>query len=129
MEPCNWFIPGGNSMTDTNQADSTARSADTTASAMPLTFDQSSANWFLEMFQEMIETTLKRMLAEVAGRPAPSSGESSPLSPKLTGIDLDSIEKLKAADLRVALLIGKTPETSGLLIDTKTLARLLAISK
>ncbi len=37
-------------------------------------------------------------------------------------------DKLKAADLRMSLLMGKIPEDSGLLIDAKTFAHLLSIS-
>jgi predicted DNA-binding transcriptional regulator AlpA len=120
-------------MAEAIQSGDLGLSGDNGGSPTSLNLDPVSAKRLLEMIQQMLETTLKRMLAEVAGRPAPSAGqgpdESNPSSPKKTGIDLNSIEKLKAADLRVALLIGKTPENSGLLIDVKMLAKLLAISK
>jgi predicted DNA-binding transcriptional regulator AlpA len=44
------------------------------------------------------------------------------------GVSLDAQERLKAADLRTALLMGKIPEDAGLLIDTKMAARLLNVS-
>jgi hypothetical protein len=44
------------------------------------------------------------------------------------GTELTTQEKLKAADLRIALLMGKIPEDFGLLVDTKTLGHILSIS-
>lgn len=44
------------------------------------------------------------------------------------GVDLSNAERLKATDLRTALLLGKVPDIAGLLIDTKTTAKLLNIS-
>jgi predicted DNA-binding transcriptional regulator AlpA len=120
-------------MTEANLTDNAEREWTHAACPVPLDVDPNSKSAWLCSIQEMLETTLKRALAEVAVRPTSAPGlgptDSGPCSPKKTGIDLSSIEKLKAADLRVALLIGKVPETSGLLIDTKTLAKLLAISK
>lgn len=51
-------------------------------------------------------------------------------SPKAStpGVLLDDQERLKAADLRTALLMGKIPQDAGLLIDTKMAARLLNVS-
>ena len=45
------------------------------------------------------------------------------------GIELPTTEQLKARDLRLALLLGKLPEDSGLLIDIDTTAKLLNISR
>lgn len=44
------------------------------------------------------------------------------------GVELPPTEKIKARDLRTALLLGKVPEDAGLLIDLRTAARLLCIS-
>jgi hypothetical protein len=44
------------------------------------------------------------------------------------GVEITADNKLKAADLRTALLLGKLPDDAGLLIDTKTTAKLLNIS-
>ena len=44
------------------------------------------------------------------------------------GVSLSDQERLKAPDLRTALLIGKVPEDAGLLIDVKTTAKLLNVS-
>ncbi len=46
-----------------------------------------------------------------------------------TGVDLPESERLKAADLRTAILMGKIPEDTGLLIDVKTMAKLLNVSE
>lgn len=44
------------------------------------------------------------------------------------GVNLAEAERLKAANLRTGLLLGKVPDTAGLLIDTKTMAKLLSVS-
>jgi len=44
------------------------------------------------------------------------------------GVRLSEADRLTALDLRTALLLGKVPETAGLLIDVKTTAKLLNIS-
>jgi predicted DNA-binding transcriptional regulator AlpA len=85
----------------------------------------------LQSFQETLEATLKKVLAEMANRITQTTANvqngATPLTTK-TGIDLSPSEKMKAADLRASLLTGKLPENCGLLIDTKTLAKLLDIS-
>lgn len=45
-----------------------------------------------------------------------------------TGVEVTRADKLKAADLRTSLLLGKLPEDAGVLIDTKTTAQLLNVS-
>jgi predicted DNA-binding transcriptional regulator AlpA len=87
--------------------------------------DPASTKQLLDLVRETLETTLAAAFARIS---ALSLASPTP-SPKSTGLDLKDGEKLKAADLRFALLTGKVPENSGLLIDTKTLARLLSISK
>jgi predicted DNA-binding transcriptional regulator AlpA len=77
----------------------------------------------LDLFRETLETTLTGALARLPAVSVPRP------SPKTTSLDLAEGEKLKAADLRLALLTGKIPENTGLLIDAKTLAKLLAISR
>jgi predicted DNA-binding transcriptional regulator AlpA len=53
-----------------------------------------------------------------------------PMRPIITpeGVDLLDSERLKAADLRTALLLGKFPEEQGILIDSKAVAKLLNVS-
>jgi predicted DNA-binding transcriptional regulator AlpA len=44
------------------------------------------------------------------------------------GVQLTDAERLKARDLRTALLLGKVPDKAGLLIDTKVTSQLLNVS-
>ena len=120
-------------MTDTNQSDSPARSAGRTSPSIPLTLalDSATVTKLLELFRETLETTLTQALGKTQvsseENPAPQPVEATP-SPKSTGLDLKAADRAKAADLRIALLMGKIPEDAGLLIDTKALAGLLNIS-
>jgi len=120
-------------MTDTNQPDTPSRPAGKVSPPIPLnlTIDQTTVTKFLDLFRETLEATLAQALvkpqATLDAKPTPVSAETMP-SPKSTGIDLKAADRIKAADLRVALLLGKIPEDAGLLIDTKTFARLLDIS-
>lgn len=68
------------------------------------------------VFKETLETSIKQALAD------------SPPLVSSPGTELKTKDKLKAADLRMSLLMGKIPEDSGLLIDAKTFAHLLSIS-
>ena len=104
-----------------NQTDltPTACSGEQPAST-PVHLDPASIKQLLNDIRETVETSFAAALARI-----PALSET----PKSTGLDLKDAEKLKAADLRFALLTGKLPENSGILIDTKTLAKLLSISK
>lgn len=59
--------------------------------------------------------------------PVPPEEKSAPAS-RDDGVRLSEVDRLKALDLRTALLLGKVPEKAGLLIDVKTTAKLLNIS-
>lgn len=83
---------------------------------LDLGYDPSLTASLFEVFKDTLEVSIKKALADCP----PLS--SSP------GTELKAKDKLKAADLRVALLMGKIPEDSGLLIDAKTFAHLLSIS-
>jgi predicted DNA-binding transcriptional regulator AlpA len=69
-----------------------------------------------EVFKDTLEASIKKTLAD------------SPIQTASPGTELNAKDKLEAADLRIALLMGKIPEDAGLLIDAKTFARLLSIS-
>jgi predicted DNA-binding transcriptional regulator AlpA len=120
-------------MTDTNQTDFPARSAGKTCPPIPLNLalDSASVTRLLDLFRETLESTLAQALAKAQvspeARPALEPVQPTP-PPKSTGLDLKAADRLKAADLRVALFMGKIPEDAGLLIDTKTLSKLLDIS-
>lgn len=86
----------------------------------PVHLDPASVKQLLDLVRETVEAAFAR----IPGLTAPSLTAS----PQSTGLDLKVGEKVKAADLRLALLAGKVPENSSLLIDTKTLAKLLTIS-
>lgn len=97
-----------------------------------LGIDPATTAKLLDLFTETLEATLKKMLVEIStlAPPSPVSQITVPFTPAShsPGTELKLQDKIKAADLRIALLMGKIPDESGLLIDTKTLARLLSIS-
>lgn len=83
---------------------------------LDLGYDPAMTTTLFAVFKDTLEASIKEVLAN-----------SSPLvsSP---GTELKTKDKLKAADLRMSLLMGKIPDDSGLLIDAKTFASLLSIS-
>ena len=85
-----------------------------------LGIDPTTTARLLDLFKETLEATLKKTLAEMT--------IPFPLASQSPGTELKPQDKIKAADLRIAMLMGKLPEDSGILIDTKTLAQLLSIS-
>lgn len=94
--------------------------------------DDDSIKRLVDLIRETVETTVAKTIAQVQFQTASTSvapDSASPTSPSKAGIELRHGDRLKAEDLRIALLMGKIPDTSGLLIDTKTFARLLSISK
>lgn len=120
-------------MTETSAADSPARSADKTSQHIPLSLsiEPGSITKLLDLFKEMLEATIAKTMAQMPvvheAKPATQAVELPNSSQ--SGLDLKPSDKVKAADLRTALLLGKIPNDSGLLIDTKTLAKLLRISR
>jgi predicted DNA-binding transcriptional regulator AlpA len=83
---------------------------------LELGYDPSMTARLFEVFKDTLEASIKKTLAD------------SPILAASPGMALQATDKLKAADLRIALLLGKIPEDAGLLIDAKTFARLLSIS-
>jgi predicted DNA-binding transcriptional regulator AlpA len=81
-----------------------------------LGYDPAMTARLFEVFKDTLETSMKKTLAD------------SPIQAASPGTELSAKDKLKAADLRIAVLLGKIPEDAGLLIDAKTFARLLSIS-
>jgi predicted DNA-binding transcriptional regulator AlpA len=82
-----------------------------------------------------IRPIVEKAIAEELGRikieaPQPAEATTPAKSPVIVpnGVDLPEAEQLKAADLRTALLLGKIPKDTGLLIDVKTTAKLLNVS-
>jgi len=83
---------------------------------LDLGYDPAMTARLFEVFKDTLEASIKKTLADSTKLAASA------------GTELKATDKLKAADLRTALLLGKIPEDAGLLIDTKTFARLLSIS-
>jgi len=83
---------------------------------LDLGYDPAMTASLFAVFQETLQSSIKQAIADCP------TLSSSP------GTELKAKEKLKANDLRMALLMGKIPEDSGLLIDAKTFAHLLSIS-
>ncbi len=85
----------------------------------------------MERFRQIVETTVAEQLTKVRGEAAQAKEalpSSSLPAPTPEGTDLLPAERLKARDLRTALLLDKIPEDSGILVDAKTAAKLLAVS-
>jgi predicted DNA-binding transcriptional regulator AlpA len=85
---------------------------------------------FLDQLEQRVESTIARALdahakTVVQSAQCPATPAPSPTPPWL---ELKPGEGGKAADLRIALLMGKIPETTGLLIDVKVLGKLLNVS-
>lgn len=84
-----------------------------------------------EVVTNAVEQAIKPELNALAQRlSVPKELPAPTLKPAAAtgGVALTEGEKLKAADLRTALLSGKIGDTTGLLIDLSTLAGLLSIS-
>lgn len=96
-----------------------------------LTVDDNAVDGLLERIERAIEKTVTAEMAKLQersredGPPRPSPPH--PIVPQ--GVDLPQPERMKAADLRTAILLGKIPEDTGLLIDVKTTAKLLSVSE
>ena len=96
--------------------------------------DDKVISGIVKEFRKVVEATVANQInklkselkSELAEREAPTPSLPPIIEPK--GIDLPESEKLRAADLRTALLLGKVPPDTGLLIDLKTTAKLLDVS-
>ena len=96
-----------------------------------ITLDDDDLHGLLVQLQRPIIEAIATKLATVklpeptvsAVQPAPAVVEKA-----VGGVNLAEAERLKAADLRIGLLLGKVPDTAGLLIDVKSMAKLLSVS-
>lgn len=93
--------------------------------------DDRKIDGVLDRFRQMVETTvaeqLKKVRSETAQAKAPLPSSSLP-APTPDGTELLPADRLKARDLRTAVLLGKIPEDTGMLVDVKTAAKLLCVS-
>jgi hypothetical protein len=83
-------------------------------------------------FFEQIRDALRPMIEQAVSQIQAESSPQKVIDPPPTsakGLDLKPSDQLKAADLRIAFLMGKIPEDTGLLIDAKALSKLLDIAK
>ena len=71
---------------------------------------------------ESITEDLKQLKTRLDANDIPRRQSSS------DWIEMSNGERIKAGDLRTAILLGKVPESSGLLIDKKIMAQLLNVS-
>jgi excisionase family DNA binding protein len=120
-------------MNDTVQSTVAARPTGKSAQPIPLSLsiDQASVTKFLDFVREALEPMIATALRHVhpaTSLPQQPAEPPRPQSTEAKGVKLKPTEQTKAAELRIALLMGKIPEDTGLLIDTRTFARLLNIS-
>lgn len=93
--------------------------------------DDREISGVMERFRQIVENTVAEQLKKVRSEAAQAKEALPPPSlpaPAPGGTDLPPAERLKARDLRTALLLGKIPEDAGILVDVKTAAKLLCVS-
>ena len=98
---------------------------------LEFTIDDREIGGVMERFRQIVEATVAEQLKKARGEAAQAKDAvptSSPTAPTPDGTDLPPAERLKARDVRTALLLGKIPEDTGMLVDVKTAAKLLCVS-
>ena len=94
-----------------------------------LTFDSNAISGIVEQFQAVLERTVAAQMESLRADLERSDQAPEPQPTKIPqGVSLPESERLKAADLRTALLLGKVPDDAGLLIDVHMVAKLLSVS-
>jgi len=80
--------------------------------------------------EKAVHTELGKLAVAIQKTASPESPPIRSNPPVIIpeGVELLDEERAKAADLRTALLVGKVPDNSGILIDSKTTAKLLNVS-
>lgn len=99
---------------------------------LELNAEDTAIGAIVEQFRQVVEKTLTGRLDKLRTELQEPVRPSSPAQPPVIvpeGVELPAAERLKAADLRTALLLGKIPKDAGLLIDVKTTAKLLNVSE
>ena len=93
-----------------------------------LSVDDKAIGGIIEQVRKIVEATVADQISKLKSE-LETSKASPPavIAPK--GVDLPESERLKASDLRTALLLGKIPPDTCLLIDVKTTAKLLNVSE
>jgi predicted DNA-binding transcriptional regulator AlpA len=86
----------------------------------------------VESIQQGVERTIVAQFEKLRAELVQKMEASTPLPPSPTrpaGVECPEAERLKAADLRAAILLGRVSDGTGLLIDVKTTAKLLNVSE
>lgn len=99
--------------------------------SLNLSLSSQSAGLLIEFIHEAISSSLKKALDQLPATPPLQTEQEETVRSLITstpGTEVTPFDKAKAADLRTAVLLGKVPEETGLMIDAKTFARLLAVS-
>jgi len=81
-----------------------------------------AAEFRLQSIVDSVEKKLNHAITALEAMGKPKGASSS------GWIEISENERIKAGELRVELLLGKVPDTAGLLIDAKVMAELLSIS-
>lgn len=120
-------------MSDNTQAPAPERHTGKPAQPVPLNFaiDPASMERFFDLLREALEPMIAKAVSQVrsaTGPPQQAAEPPPPSSSATKGVALKPTDQVKAADIRVGLLMGKIPEGSGLLVDSRTFANLLSIS-
>ena len=96
-----------------------------------LSVEDKAIDAVVERLQRAVEKTIAaeigKLTTTLSEKGSPQPTPTVPVVPP--GVSLPQAERLKAADLRTAILLGKIPEDTGLLIDVKTTAKLLNVSE
>jgi predicted DNA-binding transcriptional regulator AlpA len=98
---------------------------------LELSVDDKAITGIVEHVRQAVAKSVAEQLRKIKFEAPPSTEPAEPAKPPVIvpdGVDLPEAERPKAADLRTALLLGKIPEDTGLLIDVKTTAKLLNVS-
>ncbi len=101
------------------------------ALAFEIKVNSDSVSQLLNAVQSLVAETVATKLGELIPKITEQPKEQAvPVQHKSSvgGVELPASEILKAKDLRMALLLGKLPEKSGLLIDAKVVSSLLNLS-
>lgn len=81
-----------------------------------------------QRLEEAVSEAVVQKLASFKPNESQQAAPTTGTNMSKHGVQVSDHERLKATDLRTALLLGKVPEDAGLLIDTKTTAQLLNFS-
>lgn len=96
--------------------------------ALTANIGSSSVDDQFERLHEMIQGIVSREISALRETLEVMLKSNVPSEPQAKGSHITPGDRGKAKDLRTALLIGKIPESAGLLIDVKTAASLLNVS-